>query len=126
PLFFILLTMPLPENLSNNNAILANFFVMLALWRLLTLKSIRGVKHKIFDATILICIASLFYDWALVLLLLILMVINSYDRKTFKNWLVPRSGVATVCIITFTARSTYDSLGFCGDDYGCPTRTRHA
>src|SRR5690606_2249702 len=33
-LFFVLLTMAFPENLSYNNAILANFFVMLALWRL--------------------------------------------------------------------------------------------
>ncbi len=125
-LFFVLLTMAFPENLSYNNAILANFFVMLALWRLLSLKSIRGVKHKIFDATILICIASLFYDWALVLLLLILMVINSYDRKTFKNWLVPLLGVATVFIITFTALKLYDSLDFFGDHYRFSTGTLQA
>src|SRR5690606_38706665 len=116
-LFFVLLTLAFPENLSHKNAILANFFVMLALWRLLSIKSIRSVKHKIFDATILICIASLFYDWALVLLLLILLVINIYDRKTFKNWLVPLLGVATVFIITFTVLKLYGALDFFGEHY---------
>lgn len=125
-LFFVLLTMAFPEHLTHKNAILANFFVMLALWRLLSIKSIRSVKHKIFDATILICIASLFYDWALALMLLILMVINIYDRKTFKNWLVPLLGVATVFVISFTLLKVNGSLDFFREHYLFSTGTLRA
>ncbi|MFC4221690.1 DUF6427 family protein [Flagellimonas marina] len=100
-LFFVLLLVTFSETLFNKNVIFTNFFLLLAFWRLLAVRSNRFVKHKIFDASFLIAIASLFYDWSLVFLVLVFAVINVYDRKTFKNWLVPFLGVATVFIITF-------------------------
>lgn len=116
-LFFVLLVTAFSENLQLKNAIFTNFFLLLALWRLLSIKSIRNVKHKIFDASLLIAVASLFYDWALVFLLLVFVVINLYDRKTFKNWLVPLVGVATIFILTFTILKLNDSLDFFQEHY---------
>ncbi|WP_318343182.1 DUF6427 family protein [Flagellimonas baculiformis] len=116
-LFFVLLVTAFSENLQLKNAIFTNFFLLLALWRLLSIKSIRNVKHKIFDASLLIAVASLFYDWALVFLLLVFVVINLYDRKTFKNWLVPFVGVATIFILTFTILKLNDSLDFFREHY---------
>src|SRR5690606_18610161 len=78
-LFFVLLVIAFAENLQLKNAIFTNFFLLLALWRLLSIKSTRNVKHKIFDASLLIVVASLFYDWAIVFLLLVFVVINLYD-----------------------------------------------
>src|SRR5690606_6331227 len=101
-----------PENLSHRNAILTNLFILLALWRLLSIKSIKSVKHKIFDASLLIAVASLFYDWALAFMLLVFRVINSYDRKTLKNWLVPLVGVATVMVLGFTVLKVTDNLDY--------------
>jgi hypothetical protein len=100
-LFFVLLIVAFSEVLADKNAIFCNFFLLLATWRLLAIKSIKNVKHKIFDASLLICAASLFYDWALVFFVLVFFVINVYDRKTFKNWLVPIIGVLTFFILTF-------------------------
>src|SRR5690606_38623806 len=69
-------------------------------------------KHKIFDASLLIAVASLFYDWALAFMLLVFRVINSYDRKTLKNWLVPLVGVATVMVLGFTVLKVTDNLDY--------------
>ncbi|MBO0320968.1 hypothetical protein J0X14_01570 [Muricauda sp. CAU 1633] len=116
-LFFVLLLVAFSETLFNKNVIFTNFFLLLAFWRLLSIKSIRFVKHKIFDASFLIGAASLFYDWSLVFLLLVFAVINVYDRKNFKNWLVPFVGMATVFIITFAALRLTGSTDFFGKHY---------
>lgn len=116
-LFFVLLAIAFSEEFEHKNAIFTNLFLLLALWRLLSIKSVKNVKHKIFDASLLIALASLFYDWALVFLVLIFVVINMYDRKTFKNWLVPLLGVATIFVLTFTTLKVLGSLDFFEQHY---------
>lgn len=119
-LFFVLLVIAFSENLSQKNAIFTNFFLLLALWRLLSIRSIGSVKHKIFDASLLIAVASLFYDWALAFLILVFVAINIYDRKTFKNWLVPFVGLATIFVIAFTVLKLNGSLEFFREHYRFP------
>lgn len=115
--FFVLLFVTFSKVLGDKNAIFCNFFLLLAVWRLLAVKSIKNVKHKVFDASLLICVASLFYDWALVFFLLIFFVINVYDRKTFKNWLAPIVGVLTFFILVFTFLKVNGELSFFVDHY---------
>tara|TARA_R110000744_G_scaffold200844_3_gene319974 strand:- start:1070 stop:1516 length:447 start_codon:yes stop_codon:yes gene_type:complete len=57
--FFVLLIVAFSDELVLQNVIFANFFLLLAFWRILSIKSIRNVKSKIFDASLLITIASL-------------------------------------------------------------------
>lgn len=115
--FFVLLLVAFSKVLADKNAIFCNFFLLLAVWRLLAVKSIKNVKHKIFDASLLICVASLFYDWALVFFLLVFFVINVYDRKTLKNWLVPIVGIFTFFILVFTFLKVNGELSFFVDHY---------
>ncbi|MFD2100211.1 DUF6427 family protein [Flagellimonas iocasae] len=116
-LFFVLLLVAFSETLFSKNVIFSNFFLLLAFWRLLAVKSNRFVKHKIFDASMLISIASLFYDWSLVFLVLVFVVINVYDRKNFKNWLVPFVGVATIFMLTFAVVRVTGHSGFFQEHY---------
>ncbi|BDW92430.1 DUF6427 family protein [Allomuricauda sp. XS_ASV26] len=115
--FFVLLAISFSDHLGHQNIIFANFFLLMAFWRVLSIKSIRNVKHKIFDASMLIATASLFYDWSLAFMLLIFYVIGVYDRKTFKNWLVPVLGTATVFVLTFTVLKLKGSLHFFAEHY---------
>ncbi len=115
--FFVLLIVAFAEGLKLQNVIFANFFLLLAFWRILSIKSIKNVKHKIFDASLLIAIASLFYDWALVFMLLVFFVIGVYDRKTFKNWLVPFLGMTAIFILTFTVHKLKGSLDYFENHY---------
>ncbi|MCK0161183.1 DUF6427 family protein [Allomuricauda sp. F6463D] len=115
--FFVLLIVAFSDELIVQNVIFSNFFLLLAFWRILSIKSIRNVKHKIFDASLLISIASLFYDWALVFMLLVFFVIGAYDRKTFKNWLVPFLGMMAIFILTFTVLTLQGSLDYFENHY---------
>ncbi|TXN37611.1 hypothetical protein FVB32_04805 [Flagellimonas hymeniacidonis] len=116
-LFFVLLLVAFSNVLIDKNGIFTNFFVLLAVWRLLSIKSIKNVKHKIFDASFLICVASFFYDWALVFLILVFVVINIYDRKTTKNWMVPIAAIISVFILSFAIFKLYDMLHFYREHY---------
>lgn len=116
-LFFLLLIITFSDELILQNVIFANFFLLLAFWRILSIKSVKNVKHKIFDASLLIALASLFYDWSLAFMLLVFFVIGAYDRKTFKNWLVPFIGMGTIFILTFTVLKLKGSLGFFEEHY---------
>jgi len=116
-LFFVLFLGAFPGTFDQENIIFANFFILLAIWRLLSIKSIKNVKHKIFDASLLICIASFFYEWALAFLLIVFVVINIYDRKNFKNWLIPFMGMGTVFILMFALLRISGSMNFLWDHY---------
>lgn len=87
-LYYTLLFVLFPETLRDSNAIFANLFVLLGLRRLLSIKSLKGIKSKIFDAGLFICISSLFYEWALLYLVLVFAAIYIYQPRNIRNWLV--------------------------------------
>ena len=96
-----------PEVLKNNPVILANFFVLLALRRIISLKSQRETKEKIFDATFWISIASLFYFWSIIFLFLVYFGILVHAGHRFKNWLIP-----IIAFLTLLSIVTSGSLLF--------------
>ncbi len=74
-LYFVLLIVLFPEVLIEPNAIMCSFFLLLASRRLISLKSLRNIKLKIFDATLWTAVASLFYDCAPLFLILVFVAI---------------------------------------------------
>jgi hypothetical protein len=59
-LFFTLLIVLFPEVLLDNNGIFCTFFLLLAVRKLLSIKSLIKIKLKIFDASIWIAVSSFF------------------------------------------------------------------
>lgn len=116
-LYFTLLMVIFPEVLLDDNAVFCNFFLLLALRRLISLKSLKNIKLKIFDATIWTLIASLFYDWAILYLVLVGVAIYFYEPKNIKNWLVPFTGIFTVGIIVISVLIITDNLDFLSNHY---------
>lgn len=98
-LMFGLFMAMLPETLLNSKALLANFFILLALRRIISLRTQKEMKKKLFDAAFWISIATLLYFWASLFFLLILAAIFLYSIINIKNWLIPFTGVLTVIII---------------------------
>lgn len=98
-LYFVMLLVLFPEVLMDENAILCNFFLLLAGRRLISLKSLKDIKLKVLDATIWTGVASLFYDWALLFLLVVYIAIYFYEPKNIRNWLVPLVGLVCVALI---------------------------
>jgi len=57
--------------LKDNQIIVANICVLFALRRIISLKTQKETSKKIFDATFWVCIASLFYFWAILFLIIV-------------------------------------------------------
>lgn len=82
--------------LRNDAVIISNLCVLLALRRIISLKSQKDVQKKIFDATFWICIASLFYFWSVLFLIVIYSGILLHTSHYFKNWLIPPVAILAV------------------------------
>jgi len=98
-LYYALLILVFPETMSDSNAIFCSFFLLLALRRIISLKSLKSIKLKIFDASLWIMVSSLFYNWAILFLILVLVAIYIYEPKNMKNWFVPFTAMFVVISI---------------------------
>ena len=99
-LFFVLLIAMLPATLQYNNILWSNVFILLALRRIISLKSNLNIKKKLLDASIWITIASLLYFWSILFFALIFAALFLFAIPNIKNWVIPFIGVAIVVIIT--------------------------
>ena len=89
----------MPVTLLNSKLLTANLFILLALRRLISLKSNKEIKKKLFDASFWICVATLFYFWSILFYILIIAGLILHRIVDIKNWIIPVVGVATVAII---------------------------
>lgn len=88
-IIFAVLSVSFWTILQDNQIIAANLCVLLALRRIISLKTQKDIPKKIFDATFWICIASLFYFWAILFLIIVYIGILLQAANYFKNWLIP-------------------------------------
>lgn len=116
-LFFTMLLMVFPQTLIDNNAVLCTFFLLLAMRRLISIRSMKSIPLKIFDATLWIATASIFYDWALIYLLVVFMAIYIYEPKNLKNWLAPFAGLFTVFMIVYCVLILQSNTDFLWEHY---------
>tara|TARA_B110000027_G_scaffold24483_1_gene26670 strand:- start:23 stop:985 length:963 start_codon:yes stop_codon:yes gene_type:complete len=70
----------------NTAVLLAHFFVLLGLRRLLSLKTKQRSRKKVFEACLWFLVASYFYDWTLLYFLLLPTVIFIYDKNNPRYW----------------------------------------
>ena len=98
-LMFGLFMAMLPETLLNSNTLMANFFILLALRRIISLRTQKEIKKKLFDAAFWISVATLLYFWAVLFFILIFAALFLYSIINIKNWIVPLIGILTVIIM---------------------------
>ncbi len=116
-LFYALLIVVFPETITDSNAILCSFFILLAIRRIISIKSLKYIKFKIFDATFWIMVSSLFYDWALLFLIMVFAAIYLYEPKNIRNWIVPIIGFFTFLLIMMAILVLIDKPGFLNEHY---------
>ncbi|GAA4068488.1 DUF6427 family protein [Flavobacterium cheonanense] len=89
-IFFVLIfLMFFPNVLDNYKLIVSNFFILLAMRRLVSLQTLKSPKEKIFDASLWIFVASLFHFWAILFILLVYISIIFHVSRDYRNWLIP-------------------------------------
>ncbi|PHR96242.1 MAG: hypothetical protein COA80_09115 [Leeuwenhoekiella sp.] len=115
--FFACFTLAIPQTFFNTNTILSGLFVLLALRRIISLKSEKDQKKKIFDAAFWIAIASLFFFWSLLFLVVLYFAILFYTPNEYRNWLLPFASLFTVFILTFTFSLYYEGAAVFARNY---------
>ena len=116
-LFFTMLFVVFPETLGDSNAVFTSFFLLLAMRRLLSIKSLKNIKLKIFDSGLWICISSIFYEWSILYLLLVFAAIYIYDPKNIRNWLVLLSVAFCFFMILYGVSVLLDEASFMKNHY---------
>ena len=121
-LLFTLFLAMMPFAINNPDVLVSNLFVLLALRRIVSLRSLIKVKKKLLDATVLILIASLFYFWSILFLLLVIVGLIFYSNNQLKNWLIPLVGILSVAIIYISYHIIrYNTIGDLNDYFQTPS-----
>lgn len=107
-LFFIFLLF-FSSIFQNKNIIISNFLLLLALRRLVSLKSLLLTKEKIFDASFWIFLAALFHFWSIFYIVLVFIAIILHVSKDYRNWIIPFIALFAVTILFFLANSILDN-----------------
>ncbi|MGY0391285.1 DUF6427 family protein [Bizionia sp. KMM 8389] len=100
-LFYGLFMVLMSHVFLNTKLIFANFFILLALRRIVSLRSQKDQKKKILDATIWISLATLLYFWSILFFVVLFAALLFYAITEVKNWLIPFIGVVMVAVIVY-------------------------
>lgn len=119
-LIFVLFVALLPNSILNTDYIIANIFVLFAMRRLISLRSQKQIKKKLFDAAFWISLATLFCPWCGLFFFLVIISLFLYSIVDIKNWIVPIIGVATVVIIgwSFMIVAGMDYVAYVNNMFG--------
>lgn len=110
-LIYVLFMGLFPFAIVCTKTLLANMFILLALRRIISMKSKVHLSKKLFDAAFWIGIATLFYFWSILFFLLIFIALFLFSDNQIKHWLIPFTGIATVFILLITYHLVaYNSL----------------
>ncbi len=88
-LFFLLFLMVFPQLFIDTHLLFANFFLLLAMRRMISLQTLKAPKEKIFDASMWIFIASLFHFWCILFIFIVYLSILFHVSRDYRNWLLP-------------------------------------
>ncbi|AWK03674.1 hypothetical protein HYN56_05315 [Flavobacterium crocinum] len=99
--FYLLFLLFFPTLFNNPNVIYANFFILLAVRRLISLQSLKASKEKIFDASFWIFVASLFQFWSVLFLVLVFISIVFHVSRDYRNWVLPFIALLAVAILFY-------------------------
>ena len=101
-LLFSLFLLLIVHATSHTAIVLSNFFILLGLRRIVSLRSEKDIKKKLFDAAFWIALASVFYFWTILFFALILIALILYTDNKLRHWIIPFIAVATVFVISIS------------------------
>jgi hypothetical protein len=87
------------ETLQDYNILVANLLVLFSLRRLMSLHTKQKVKQKIFDMTFWIGLAVLFYAWAILFLVVVVVALAYYWQNDIRNVAVAFLGLLAVFVL---------------------------
>lgn len=130
-LLFSLFLLVFPKVFLHIDIIISNLLVLLALRRLLSLRSQKEVIKKLFDAAFLIGLASVIYFWSILFFIIVFASLFFYSRSKIEYWFVPLLGFVAVILISvagaiifydnfFLIINSYPGVSFNFSNYNSP------
>ncbi len=116
-LFFVLLFASHPALPILNPVLAGAFFVVLALQNLLSLHEHTAMTSKLFNAGLLIGIASVIYPYAILYGILIYLGIIIYGADSWRKWFMPIIGILIPYYILFAWYFWFDELDIYWERY---------
>lgn len=98
-LVFSLFLACIPETIQHGNIIISNVLVLFAVRRIISLRSNLQVKKKLFDAAFWIAMASLFYFWSILFLILLFAALILFSITEINNWIIPFIAITALASI---------------------------
>lgn len=98
-LLFSLFLLLIPQSVLKWEIITSNFFVLLALRRMISLRSQVEVMKKLFDAGFWIGAAALFYFWAILFIIVIIATLIYFSESKLKFWIIPFTGLTAILLL---------------------------
>ncbi|GGG36451.1 DUF6427 family protein [Bizionia arctica] len=99
-LFFSLFMVMMPQTFLNSKILVANLFILFAFRRIISLRTMKQVNRKVFDAAFWISLATLLCFWASLFYILIFAALLLYAIADVRDWLIPFIGILTVVVIS--------------------------
>ena len=97
--FFSILVVLFPTLFDNMKLVGANLLIIVALWRVLTLKTGEEIPQKLLDTSLLIICASLLHPWALVFLLNVWISLLFYGAEKRRYWFIPLLAILVIALL---------------------------
>jgi hypothetical protein len=101
-LLYTLFLVLLPTTLISLNLLLSNVFILFALRRLISLRTQKDIKKKLFDASLWIGVATIFYFWAILFFTLIFIALFLYSDNKIKDWIISFTGMVTILLLSIS------------------------
>lgn len=100
-MIFAAFTAALPSALTHPQILISGLFVMLALRRIISVRSGIAIERKLFDASFWIAVASLFYFWAIAFYIVLFFGVLVFAAYNVRYWVIPFLGALSVIILTY-------------------------
>ncbi len=98
-LYFCLFIGLMPSCLETNSILISNFFILLSLRRIVSLKTNSNIKKKLLDASMWICLAAIYEPWAILFFAVLFLGMVFYSVSQTKNTVIPFCGILAVGIL---------------------------
>lgn len=120
-LLFASFTLAFPNALLNAEIIVTGVFIILAIRRVLSLRSGRHMERKLFDAALCIGFASLVFFWSYIYILVILVALLYYGRSSWRYWIIPflpfvALSILTICYVLYIEADSSFIIDFIDDN----------
>jgi hypothetical protein len=96
---FVFLSIAFPELLRSSEFILSYLFLLLSMRKILSLKTNKAVKQKIFDSGFLLMISILFEPFHLFFLIFIYFGVIMYASQNYRHFIIPLFGMIVAFVL---------------------------